>query len=152
LDTGENPLFLFRGLEHYNASTVIDTIPANLKIWTGQEKDFTFNNASYQLRAEGIVLEKGNEDTEMYYENIKNYKLYLTCGDKTQCIVEMEKFDGTMTELQWIGDLDGDGKPDFIVSSPEWYESYRILLLLSSYAGADDLVKLVSVTVDSFDC
>lgn len=152
LNTKEKPLFLFRGLKHYNQNTVIDTIPAGLRIWTGQKKDFVFNDIPYQLRAEGTVLNKVNENTEMYYENIKDYKLYLTCGDKTQCIVEMKKFADTMTELCWIGDLDGDGKSDFIVSSPDWYEDYRVLLFLSSYAEGDELVKLVSITVDSFAC
>lgn len=152
LNTKENCIYLFRGLKHYNKNTVIDTIQANLKIWVGKKKNFIFNDVTYELRAEGKVLDKGNENSDMYYENIEDYKLYLTCDKKTQCIVEMKKFSDTMTELSWIGDLDGDGKPDFIISSPDWYEDYRILLLLSSYAEGDDLVKLVSITVDSFAC
>lgn len=154
LNTKESCLYLFRGLKKYNIKSVIDTVPANLKIWVGQQKDFTFNNVSYQLRAEGQVIEKSGEKNteEGYWENIKNYKLYLTSGSKSQCIVEMKKFNDTMTEICWIGDLDGDGKPDFIIKSPDWYEDYRVLLLLSSFAENSDLVKLVSITVDSFAC
>ena len=150
LNVKGNCLFLFKGLETYNKQ-VLDTVPGNIKVWLNQPKNFKFKNIEYTLRSEGKLISKSGSGKN-YFENISNYKLYLTQGNKSQCILEMRYFADTMTEIIFVGDLDGDNKPDFIISSPDHYEATRILLYLSSYAQGDNLVKLVSITFDSLAC
>lgn len=145
-----NCLYLFKGLHAYNKH-VIDTIPGGIRVWLNQVKRFNFNNTEYSFRSEGRLISKSGSGND-YFENISNYKLYITKGDKSQCIVEMKYFADTMTEIIFIGDLDGDKKPDLIISSPDHYEASRILLFLSSYTQGDDLLKLVSITFDSLAC
>lgn len=150
LDIKGNCLYLIKGLKSFDKN-VLDTVPANIKVWLNKTHSFTFNNTGYQFRSEGKLISKNGSGDE-YYENIRDYKLYLSTGDKTQCIVQMKYFADTMTEILFIGDLDKDGKPDLIISSPDHYESNRLLLFLSSYAGSNEIVKLVSITADSFAC
>ena len=151
LNAKDNCLYLFRGMNKFSDKSILDTVSANFSLLVNEKKDFVFGDVSYQLRAEGKILNSDDKDIFLW-DRIKGYKLYLTCGNKTQCITEMKKFSDTTTEITWIGDLDGDNKPDFVINSPEWYEDYRILLFLSSFSEEGELVKLVSITVDSFAC
>lgn len=150
LDVKGNCLYLFKGV-NFVAKAVLDTVPSGYKVWVGQTKNFKFKGVDYQLKSEGRVLSKSGKGEE-YFENIRDYKLYLISDNKAQCIVEMKYFADTMTEIRWIGDLDGDNKPDFIISSPDHYESNRIMLFLSSMAEGQNMVKLVSIMVDTYAC
>lgn len=150
LDVKGNCLYLIKGT-HLKAKNVVDTIPAGVKVWLKKIYPFKFNKIEYTLKSEGDLVFR-SDSRDGYYENIRNYKLYLTDGTKNQCIVEMKYFVETMTEILFIGDLDGDNKPDFIINSPDHYEAVRLMLFLSSYAEGDDLVKQVSITADSFSC
>ena len=138
LNTNEKCLFLFRGLKQYAISYSIDTISIGqkLKLSANDIKDFTFNNVSYRLRAEVT----------------KDYKLYLESDGKSQCLVDIRKHSNTTTEICFIGDLDIDGKPDFIIKSTDSKGNYRLLLFLSLRTEGDDFVKLVSVLADTFAC
>jgi len=149
LDTKGDCRYLFRGLKKYSEKEILDTVAARFSLFPGEERNFTFNNVSYKLKGEGRAH---RNIASTSWDSLIEYKLILTDGDKTQCITEMKKFSDTRTEVVFIGDLDGDGKPDFIISSPDWYEDYRILLLLSSFAEYNEQVKLVSITMDSFAC
>lgn len=152
LNVKDSCLYLFRGLNNLKKS-VLARVSINLpvRLWPGQITKFTFNNTVYELRAEGKVL-RSSGIGDALWQDVRNYKLYLTVAHKSQCIVEMKYFNETMTEIRWIGDLDGDSKPDFIVSSPDHYETSRIMLFLSSLAEEGEIVKLVSVKVDSSNC
>lgn len=151
LNTNDLCLYLFRGLNKYSRNAVIDTVSSGFSLLPGQGQEFTFENIDYKLKAEG-KFSKELKAGEYPWDYITEYKLYLTQGDKKQCITEMRKFKDTKLEIVFIGDLDRDGRPDFIISAPDWYEDYRILLFLSDYAGDDELVKLVSIMIDSFAC
>lgn len=152
LNTNSRCLFLFRGLEKYNKGKFTNLLTASKKIWTDKSEMFDFNNVVYTLISEGDVVAEHDDDSDSYYEDIVNYKLCLSDDKKSQYIVKVKEQRGVMTEICFAGDLDGDGKPDLIVQSPSFDKEYRLLLFLSSYAEGDELVKLVSILVDSFDC
>lgn len=147
LDTNEKCLYLFRGLKRYNTNNVIDTdvTEQNLKLEAGDKKAFIFNGIIYTLRAKDKVDKR-------IHKNMNDYNLLLESEGKEQCIVKMKKLENTLTVILFIGDLDNDGKPDFIIQSPENDEGYRLLLFLSSHAENNEIVKLVSILVDSFTC
>lgn len=131
------------------------TIKKN-KIWPKEKLKFHFENEEYTLHAEGKVLssEKVNTDNgEELYQNVKNYKLYIsTSNSREQLFLEEESFNNTFVELLFIGDIDKDGKPDFIFSANRDYEEERVILYLSSQAKKGKLIKKAAETAIQFDC
>jgi len=126
------------------------------KIWPKEKLKFNFENKEYTLRAEGKVLssEKVHTDNgEEIYQNVKNYKLYIsTLNSPEQLFLEEESFNDTFVELLFIGDIDKDGKPDFIFGANRDYEEERVILYLSSKAAKGKLIKKISEISIQFDC
>jgi hypothetical protein len=126
------------------------------KIWPKEKLKFHFGNKGYTLRAEGKVLssEKVHTDNgEEIYQNVKNYKLYIsTINSPEQLFLEEESFNDTFVELLFIGDIDKDGKPDFIFGANRDYEEERVILYLSSKVTKGKLIKKVSEVEIQFDC
>lgn len=136
LDTNEKCLYLFRGLKEFNNKDFVDNIPVSGSIMKrGEIKDFTFGDIFYRLSS--VVNNYG-----------RDYQLYMTTQSKSQCLAEIKRLKEVLTKLCFIGDLDNDGKADFIIQSPDNNEGYRLLLFLSSCAEKGDLVRLVSILVD----
>jgi len=126
------------------------------KIWPKEKLKFHFANKEYTLRAEGQVLssEKVYTDNgEEIFQNVKNYKLYISSNNSPeQLFLEEESFNDTFVELLFIGDIDKDGKPDFIFGTNRDYEEERVILYLSSKAAKGKLIKKVSEADIQFDC
>ena len=126
------------------------------KIWPKEKLKFRFANKEYTLRAEGKVLssEKVHTDNgKEIFQNVKNYKLYISTTDSPeQLFLEEESFNDTFVELLFIGDIDKDGKPDFIFGANRDYEEERVILYLSSKATKGKLIKKVSEADIQFDC
>lgn len=144
-DSKHNGLILFRGVRrvddgvNFHPNTVSTVRP-------GQKYSFSFEGQKYSLRAEGIpesIANKDNELEEEGYKDYANYKLYLSSGDKEQLLMYMPNFNETFIEIQFVGDLDGDGKPDFIFETSNQYEYNESTLYLSSFAKDGELVKCV---------
>ncbi|WP_051882236.1 hypothetical protein [Chryseobacterium soli] len=126
------------------------------KIWPKEKLKFHFGNEEYTLRAEGKVLssEKVQTDNgEELYQNVKNYKLYLSANNAPETLfLEEESFNDTFVELLFIGDIDRDGKPDFIFGANRDYEEERVILYLSSQAKKGKLIKKSAEVAIQFDC
>lgn len=127
------------------------------KVWPKQKISFAFNNVEYFLRAEGEVpssFKVGNDNgKEETFTNIKKYKLYISTKEMPEKLLLKESsFNDTFVELLFIGDIDKDGKPDFIIGANRNYEEERVILFLSSKAEKEHIVKKVSEIAIQFDC
>ena len=94
-----------------------------------------------------------DEDGEKVFKNVENYKLYLTAGNNAEKLLLAESsFQDTFVRLLFAGDIDGDGKLDFVFSASRNYEEERAILFLSSKARNEEGVKKVSEIAVQFDC
>lgn len=127
------------------------------KIWPKEKLNFTFGNLNYTLRGEGKVLSEEQVSTDddkiEIFKKVEDYKLYLTVGSNPEKLLLTEmSFNDTFVELLFAGDIDGDGKLDFVFGANRNYEEERVILFLSSKAENGDSVKKVSETAVQFDC
>ena len=126
------------------------------KIWPTEKFSFTFNKVKYELRAEGKVLSSENVSTDEgseIYQNVEDYKLFISSErGSEQLFLKQASFNDTFVNLLFIGDIDRDGKPDFIFGANRDYEEERVILYLSSEADDGKLIKEVSEIAVQFDC
>lgn len=130
---------------------------AKNKIWPDEKVTLKFNNTDYFFRAEGKVLstEKRSLDDnkEEVYKKVENYKLYLKANNGPEkLLLQVDTFNDTFVELLFAGDIDNDGKLDFIFGANRDYEETRVMLFLSSKAENEEPVKKVSQIAIQFDC
>lgn len=125
------------------------------KVWPNEKMTHVFNNVSYTLRAEGKILSSevhADGGKEEIFKEVENYKLYLTVENKEQLLLTEKSFNDTFVILLFAGDIDGDGKLDFIFGANRHYEEERVVLFLSSKAKNGEAVKKVSEVAIGFDC
>lgn len=127
-------------------------------VWTGSQYSFDWNNQHYTLRAEGNAGSSKQFDkdelgrTTCWEDSPTNYKLYLSNGSQEQLLVAIPLLNDTNVQIIFIGDLDEDGKPDFIFDTSSDYEEKRVVLFLSSKAKNSEIVKCVGDASYQFDC
>jgi len=127
-------------------------------IWPGEKMTLMFNSLKYDLYAEGKVVSESKrldeDEKEEKYMVVENYKLYLTTGNTVRQLVVAADFSDAdaSVEVLFVGDIDGDGKLDFVFGSNRNYEEERVLLFLSSKAEKGEAVKKVSEIAVQFDC
>lgn len=128
LESNNNALLLFAILNIQNGE--LDTVAFTASmIKPNSPFNFTFKDQLYKLEAYGI---------EFYGDNGSNpkgdytLKLFSDKYPKGLTLIHQTEYNDTSTELVMISDLDKDGLPDFIFSSPRDYEEERYLIILSS--------------------
>lgn len=139
-------LYFFWGFDKH-PRTALNVVPIRADQRYIMPKDvfeFKFNNQQYAFTAEGDVTDN----------SVKNYKLFYVDKktDSKQLLVNEELLEDSQIEILFIGDLDGDNKPDFIINAPPHYEARNILLFMSSAAENGELVNCTSQQFDWFDC
>ncbi len=154
-------ILLIKGLQFSNNQ--IKTIPVKKKyVWVGEKSSFEFNHEQYTLRGDGFTVKSDepysylidDPDELQDRDEVVNYKLYLSKKgvQEEQLLIAIPSFNHTFVKLLWVGDLDEDGKPDFIFDVSRDYEDKAVVLFLSSKAGKGEFVKCVGESAYSFDC
>lgn len=118
-------------------------------IWPGQQLTFSFNGQKYYLTAQGNIEPRAGEplrkqlDDVYYWEKVSNYKLFLSDRKKEpgQLLFSANQFNETIASLIWVGDIDKDGKPDFLFANGTERTEPQITLFLSTLANEGDFVK-----------
>lgn len=114
---------------------------------------FEFNAQQYLLSTEGVIGKPYGQTRCESWDGvaIAGYRLYLTDSHTGQKqLLTAHPFCSTI--VYFIGDLDGDGKPDFVMNRPSNYEEDYLILFLSSYALEGEVVRPVAIYQDGFDC
>jgi hypothetical protein len=115
--------------------------PAELR--PGRALTVNFRGQGYTLTARARQLPA---DTSAV--GIRNYKLFLTAAarpGRPQLLAAVPEFDDAMMRLLWAGDLDRDGRPDYLIDTSWHYNATQPTLYLSSPAGPTELVKFVGL-------
>ncbi|MGJ1266907.1 hypothetical protein ACR78G_06940 [Sphingobacterium spiritivorum] len=107
------------------------------KIWPKESASFDFQGSKYILKGLGKILSTEthllDDDKQEKFHEVKDYSLTLSIDGKDQGIMLNESsFNDTFMELVFVGDLDRDGKLDFVFQVPRDYEEERVVVLLSS--------------------
>jgi hypothetical protein len=128
LESNNNALLLFDipKIENGKLDTVAFT---DSMIKPNSPFNFTFNNQKFKLQAYGIEFYRDNGSNP---EGDYTLKLFSEKYPEGLTLIHQTQYNDTSTELVMIADLDKDGLPDFIFSSPRDYEEERYLIILSS--------------------
>lgn len=124
----ENVLYFFN-IKGMQAGKVDSIAFKNKIVEPGKPFHFEFNGAKHTLEASGIHF--FNDENRKIDNPYYSLKLYVD-GKYVKTILHQTSYNDTSTEIEFIGDIDRDGKVDFILSSPRDYEENRILFILST--------------------
>lgn len=100
-------------------------------------REFEFNGAKYSLFVEDSGKEEGDHLT-------KDSRMMLSAGNQKQTIYKPEGCSDCSWDLCWVGDLDKDGKLDFMLNLTSHYNSTCHTLFLSSQAKKGEIVRDVA--------
>lgn len=100
-----------------------------------QEQRIIFPNSDWYFYATADEEDHGPVNYRLYLRGTKNGELL------EQEIVHHDFLDDAITRFLWVGDLDGDQLPDFLLDIAHKYTYSDKVLFLSSKAGEDTLVE-----------
>lgn len=110
----------------------------------GEQQEFLFKDVKYTLYATG---NKKSESANKNYYTISNYKMFVkaTVNGKhyNQLLVSIPRATDTMGQICFVGDIDGDNIPDFVIDTAFEENIETTTLYLSGEAENDDLLKVV---------
>ncbi len=153
----KNHTILFLDYKKMTTGKVDNLLISKKYIWPKEKINFDFKNTKCTFRAEGNIKSTENrtndkEETEIWHK-VENYKLYVKTSNKNeQLIISEVNFNDTFVSLIFVGDIDRDGKLDFIFEANRNYEEKRVILFLSSESENNESIKKVSEISIQFDC
>lgn len=133
------PEFLVKG-GNFIQGMIVKTVTAeNKQISKDYDETFDFNDQKYRLKVETSTESK--DDNQLIGNNSK---LVLSVGKIKQVLYSVEECSSCFWQINWIGDLDNDGKLDFYLYLTDHYNVANQKLFLSTRAESGKLVKEVA--------
>lgn len=148
---------LFLNFPFLKAGKIENLKITKAEIWPKETVQYNFNNQKYLLKGYGDIvgtnIQTNDQNHEEVFHDVKNYK--LTCsfnGNSEINMFKADQFNDTFIKTLFVGDIDRDGKLDFIISTPTDYEENSITLILSSQVKDNDMEKSSYKQDVQFDC
>lgn len=139
------PVILFSGIEGMKNRRVLKIRFEPGAMQPGEKSEIFYFGQDFELVAEGREL---SEITDSEWRDVVNYKLFFSGrknGKKVkQLLAAQPNFSGSSIGIAFIGDLDGDKIPDFIIDNSRHYNVSNPTLYLSGAAGPGELVVPVA--------
>lgn len=151
----EEPLLFFSATKGVLKGKKESLILKQQPLWPEAPQEYVFKDKRYVLRAEGKELSSylytDDSKVEKTFKLFENYKLYLSIdGNEEQLLLDIPQFNDRFIQLLFVGDLDLDGKLDFIFDTSAEYEQKSVEIFLSKDAKHN--VYLVGLTLVDFSC
>lgn len=136
-------LYLIESVSYLQERAVQSLSLSNTTILPGEQVKVQYNGVTYELSATGRKVKDGD------YFAVSDYRLYITATvnnvSKKQLLVYIPAFEEKMINILFVGDIDGDGKLDFIIDTSYHYNLTRPTLYLSKPTSDQELVKPVGM-------
>lgn len=125
---------------------------------------FKFKGKDYVFSATGTVYDdqremlpseevKQLEGEDVYVSEMRDYKLMFSTSDGISYQLAYEEhLEGTVPEVVWVGDLNGDNLPDLVLDLSNFYEEKHLYLFLSDVEDKSKPLKKVADFVVVNDC
>jgi hypothetical protein len=152
---GKEPIFMFKGVPIKKLNNTIYGNYLKYKFMYPGEAIYISNGESVSsiLYATGTIMLPDKNDSSSIFSSIKNYEVRVRNKYKGKINNDIIYFApeiqywGVQTigrHIIWVGDLDEDGKLDFVTSDSSEKPCWTISLLLSSWADKGYYCKQVS--------
>ena len=133
------PLFLIRGLSGLSTGNIPTVVNQPQSLMPGESVSVGAENAPFDLSVTGKFLSR--EEQRL----LINYQIQITDGSQTQILFQEERpTTGSMPSLIWAGDLDNDGRLDFLIDTVDKLNKSNYSLFLSTSAGQGQLLGLAA--------
>lgn len=109
----------------------VNHVATNVLIEFNKEQIFTFKDIKYRLYSKGNEASQTN--FQLFVEAEKNGKKVTTL------LVSIPQLEDKQTLIHFIGDIDNDGRLDFIIDSAGHYNVQTLTLYLSQPTDAESL-------------
>ena len=156
------PIFLISGINPTKTTGINGRKYDSKFLFPGETVYFGTDKASYYVYAKGNVLMNKNPDESDPFSMIRNYELHVkqVKGDqiKDELLYRMDLpswfgngYEGGVF-VEWLGDVDGDGQLDLLLSTTNHEGCWEVSFFLSSKAESGHLFRQVSKYADCEGC